>query len=120
MPTRILADENVHKRLVLELRAVGFDVLWIAESEKRTMIDSEIARLANKDNRVLLTCDSDFIKNPAVSKVVQTKLIYVKNKITKHNAGGVAEEVREILDAKGKMFIIDPDSLLGFGRAVEF
>jgi predicted nuclease of predicted toxin-antitoxin system len=117
---KILADENIHKQLVLSLRLAGIDVLWLAERDKRGIKDSEITKLANKESRVLLTSDSDFINDQALTRVINTQLIYVKNKVTKENAARISEEVQAILKASDKIFIIDPDSLLGFDRPVEF
>ena len=54
---KLLADENVRKRLVKVLRETGHDVK-IAEKGTR---NSALFLLAKKENRLLLTNDTDFL-----------------------------------------------------------
>jgi len=56
---RFLADESCDLAVVRALRAAGFDVLCISESSPRAE-DSEVIRLAVRENRILLTEDKDF------------------------------------------------------------
>ena len=56
---RFLADESCDLSVVRALRAAGFDVLCISESSPRAE-DSEVIRLAVRENRILLTEDKDF------------------------------------------------------------
>lgn len=59
---RIIADENVPKRIVKYLRKIGHEVLFIAEEEAlRGIKNRELLRLAQERKAVLLTCDSDFL-----------------------------------------------------------
>ncbi len=113
---KILADENVHKCLVLALRAMGMDVLWLAESDKRSLTDQEIARLANREKRTLITSDSDFIKLDELAGIMEGKVVYIKNRITAGNCAELAERVKAVIAAEGSVFVIDPESLLGFGE----
>ena len=115
---KILADENIHKLLVLNLRYIGIDVLWMSETlERKSTTDLEIAKLVNKEKRILITCDTDFIRDVYLNKMVETKIIYIKNRITKENCRDLAERIKEVLKAEGKTFIIDTDSLLTFGES---
>ena len=54
-----LADESCDFAVVRALRAAGFDVLCISESSPRAE-DSEVIRLAVREDRILLTEDKDF------------------------------------------------------------
>ena len=56
---RFLADESCDFAVVRALRAAGFNVLCISESSPRAE-DSEVIRLAVRENRILLTEDKDF------------------------------------------------------------
>jgi predicted nuclease of predicted toxin-antitoxin system len=55
---KLLADENFPSKSVDLLRARGYDVLWILESHQG-IPDSEIIKLSNLENRVILTFDRD-------------------------------------------------------------
>jgi len=56
---KLLADENIPRRLVAELRTRGHDVRWVLE-ERRGIADPHVLREALGEQRVLLTCDKDF------------------------------------------------------------
>jgi hypothetical protein len=45
-----LADENIHKVLVEELRSRGVDVAWLAEG-RRGLSDEDVAKLAAAEYR---------------------------------------------------------------------
>lgn len=53
---KFLVDENLPSAVVEELRAKGFDAI----KAKSGSVDAEIAALAQKEKRVLLTMDKDF------------------------------------------------------------
>src|SRR6516225_9574423 len=54
-----LADEGVDKPIVDLLRSSGFDVHYILETDPGSL-DEEVLRIANEENRILLTQDKDF------------------------------------------------------------
>jgi predicted nuclease of predicted toxin-antitoxin system len=56
---RFLADEGCNFRVVLALRAQGFDVLSVAES-RRGVSDQVVLRIAQQESRILITEDKDF------------------------------------------------------------
>ena len=56
---RFLADESCDFGVVRALRAVGHDVLSVAEIAPRAR-DTVVIRLAHGDKRILLTEDKDF------------------------------------------------------------
>jgi predicted nuclease of predicted toxin-antitoxin system len=55
----LLADEGVDKPIVDVLRSSGFNVHYILETHPGSY-DEEVLRLANEENRLLLTQDKDF------------------------------------------------------------
>jgi predicted nuclease of predicted toxin-antitoxin system len=56
---RWLADECVAASLVISLRAVGHDVVYVAEAAA-SLSDADVIALAMRENRLLLTEDKDF------------------------------------------------------------
>ncbi len=50
----VLADEGVDKPIVDQLRSSGFDVHYILESDPGSL-DEDVLRIANEENRILLT-----------------------------------------------------------------
>ena len=57
---KLLADENIPKRLVRLLREKGIDVVRIADLGLRGISDQDVISLANRLGRAILTRDSDF------------------------------------------------------------
>ena len=57
---RILVDENIPNITVLELRAIGHDVLDIRGTERQGMFDDELWPLAQTERRTLVTTDKGF------------------------------------------------------------
>jgi predicted nuclease of predicted toxin-antitoxin system len=56
---RIIADENIHRKVIAGLRAEGHDVLSVAES--RSSVDDEaVLEWAREESCLLLTSDRDF------------------------------------------------------------
>ena len=56
---KFLADESVEKPVVDRLRNQGFDVMYIGEKTP-CISDEDVLRLANNEDRVLITNDKDF------------------------------------------------------------
>lgn len=56
---RFLADENIHKQVVVGLRAAGFDVEWVRDSA-HGQSDEAILDRADINQLILITCDRDF------------------------------------------------------------
>jgi len=56
---RLLADENMRPRVVRALREAGYDVMAVKEVAPSSP-DSQVLRLADTGQRVLLTFDKDF------------------------------------------------------------
>jgi hypothetical protein len=56
---KFVADENVFKHTVLQLRAEGHEVYYIAE-ERRRSSDRSILGLALREGAIVLTYDKDY------------------------------------------------------------
>jgi predicted nuclease of predicted toxin-antitoxin system len=57
---RILVDENIPNLTVDKPRAMGHDVLDIRGSERQGMFDDELWRLAQSEQRTVVTTDKGF------------------------------------------------------------
>jgi len=55
---KLLADENIEKGLVMELKLKGFDIRYCEKGIK----NSELVRVSAEEKRVLLTHDRDFLQ----------------------------------------------------------
>ena len=56
---RILADTNLNEPTVTALRNAGHDVVWMYEDDRR-MTDPNILTRAVREDRLLVTFDTDF------------------------------------------------------------
>jgi predicted nuclease of predicted toxin-antitoxin system len=56
---KFLADEGVDKPIVDQLRVSGFDIHYVLETHQGSD-DETVLRLANEEDRILLTQDKDF------------------------------------------------------------
>lgn len=56
---RLCANENIPRECVERLRSAGHDVLWIQELAAGAS-DISVLQFAQKEGRILLTCDKDF------------------------------------------------------------
>ena len=67
----IIVDENVPRVIVKYLREIGHHVLFIAEDPSlRGIKNEELLKLAKKQQAVLLTCDSDFLRYTNIHPIV--------------------------------------------------
>ena len=58
---KFLLDENVTTKLRNLLISKGYDAITVQELNKRGAKNSELADLARRKNRILLTYDKDYI-----------------------------------------------------------
>ena len=56
---KFIADVNVERPLVDFLRGKGLDVTWVGEVDKQ-MSDSTVCRIADSEQRIIVTNDKDF------------------------------------------------------------
>ena len=59
---KFLADEHIELSVVTGLTLLGIDVISINEAGKRGSDDEEILSYAKKNDRIVITRDSDFVK----------------------------------------------------------
>lgn len=62
MTLAFLADEHVKRVLVTELRANGYDVVWVDGGFDPGTSDQEHLRRSRNDGRVILSNDADFAR----------------------------------------------------------
>lgn len=55
-------DESVAEAILVSLRSAGVDVTWVDERGLKGTPDPEVAALALRERRVLLTTDADFLR----------------------------------------------------------
>lgn len=57
---RLLLDQNIDRRFVAHLRAQGHDVTRVARDYPAGILDPDILAIALREERVLITNDTDF------------------------------------------------------------
>jgi len=59
---KFLADEHIESSAITGLKLLGIDAISANEAGKRESNDEDILSFANKNDRVIITRDSDFLK----------------------------------------------------------
>ena len=70
---KFLSDENIPRSIVVFLRKKGHNVKDIQEDGLRSLADENIIELAQKEKRVIITYDKDFIispENPSAPSII--------------------------------------------------
>lgn len=85
---KFLANENIEKRIVDFLRDSGYDVVYCAEVRPRDD-DESIVKIANKEQRIILTNDKDFGELTYVKRQTRFGVILLRFEIerTGHKIG---------------------------------
>ena len=112
-PSKLLADENVPWPLVKLLRSMNLDVEWIPDTRYRGISDKEVVRIANNNERIILTRDSDFLK-PHLRKSVRYGIIYIAEPVRKDNLDKLARntvKALEILEENPRLIMITTSSI---------
>lgn len=109
---KILADENIELSLIKFLEEKGFDVRYASKGLR----NSELLYIAEREERILLTHDHDFLEIESYNPVTGTLVLPVYT-IT---------EMEEILlkffkkfkfdEIRGKAFLLTKDKFLVFGK----
>lgn len=107
---RLFADEGVDGQIVAILRDNGFDVLYAAENIAGTE-DQEILRIANQEERILITRDKDFGELAFQNKMIHAGLIL--NRLYELPSERKAEIVLRVIqefqeELIGKFTVIQP------------
>ena len=101
----ILIDENVPKSVYIELKKRGYDVKHIIFI-KRGLKDKEIIDLANREGRIIITLDEDFVH---LSRFLKTKVILIRKKIEKRRIDSLVDTLERVFNIEGKVIIIRED-----------
>ncbi len=89
----LLADENLHPRVVQGLRERGLDVVTVVDRGRGGADDHDVLQLAAAEGRVVLTHDSDFGQLAIQNGLPTAGIIYLR-------PGHISPEfVLETLDA---------------------
>ncbi|MCD6488529.1 MAG: DUF5615 family PIN-like protein [Desulfurococcales archaeon] len=97
MRSKLLVDENIPWLLVRFLRSMGLDVVWIPETSYQGISDNEVVDPANRDERVVITRDSDYLK-PGLRRRTRHGIIYIGEPIRKGNVRKLAENIVRTLE----------------------
>lgn len=62
MRLRFLLDENVPRSVLRVLKRKGFDAVEVTDLKPAGLRNSEVAELAVKESRFIVTLDSDFLR----------------------------------------------------------
>ncbi len=74
----LFLDENIYRQIVEHLRAKGFDVKSVVEEGLIGKKDIELIPIAQKEERVIVTQDSDFGQIVFTQNVEYTGIIYLR------------------------------------------
>ncbi|MCE4614048.1 MAG: DUF5615 family PIN-like protein [Desulfurococcales archaeon] len=105
---RLLADENIPKKLVISLKRYGVNVARLQDLGTRGISDRELANIANELERTILTRDADFTE-PSLLPLIRHGVIYISYQPPRKEIQGLAERIASIanqLEPKPELLII--------------
>ena len=73
---KLLADENVPRRLVYLIREQGVDIIRLQDLKARGISDKELIDMSNRLGRAILTGDQDFT-SPHLLSLVKSGVIKI-------------------------------------------
>lgn len=76
---KFLADVNIEKEVVDDLARLGYDVKWIPEYDCETL-DEDLLRIADTEQRILITNDKDFGELVFLQRKLSTGEILIRVK----------------------------------------
>ncbi len=100
---KFIADVNVEKSIVDELRNMSYDVMWIVELDPY-LEDTEILKIAHRENRILVTNDKDFGEIVFRQKLLSSGILLLRVK---------GQRVKEKINLLHKI-LLHPDKLKGY------
>ena len=74
---RIIADENLHRQIILVLRSIGYDVLSVQE-ECAGIDDEEVISRFSGEDAVIITQDKDFGDLTFLKKIQSNSVILLR------------------------------------------
>lgn len=109
---RLLADENIEFQVVNLLKSFGHDVKWLAV-EAPGMDDADIPAFADREGRILITYDVDFISAMRLSGRIHGGAVLLRT--GHHDFLWIANAIRETLNGKkqwrGRIAVIKPSGI---------
>ncbi len=105
---RLLADENIPKKLVTFLRQYGVDVTRLQDLGIRGISDKELVNIANELERIILTRDADFTV-PSLLSLIRYGVIYISYQPSKNEIQRLAERIASManqLEPKPGLLIV--------------
>lgn len=94
---KILADENIPKKLATFLRQYGIDIIRLQDLGTRGISDMKLVDIANKLKRTILTRDADFTV-PGLLSLIRHGVIYVSYQPSKNEIQRLAERIASIVN----------------------
>lgn len=76
---KLLADVNIEKSVVDELKRMGYDIVWVADVD-RHLDDMSILKIARQGTRIILTNDKDFGEIVFRQKLIPTGIVLFRIK----------------------------------------
>jgi len=92
---RLLADENVPRRLVRLLQQHEVDIIRLQNLGTRGIDDKELVEVSNRLGRAILTRDHDFTM-PHLSSLVKNGIIYILFQPSKNEIPEIAARIATI------------------------
>ncbi len=105
---KFLTDENVPLTLIKALRVNGFDVKDIKEEKLYGISDVSILTMANKEDRIIITYDKDFLNISRGARIQSKGIVLLK--FLNQNPNYVSEKFISVL--KSEMSIKFKNSLV--------
>jgi len=105
---KLLADENIPRRLVIFLKQYGVDVVRLQDLGIRGISDKELVDIANELERTILTRDSDFT-TPSLLSLAGNGVIYISYQFSRDETPRLARRIASIvhqLEPKPRLLIV--------------
>ncbi|MDK2384506.1 MAG: DUF5615 family PIN-like protein [Candidatus Korarchaeota archaeon] len=110
---RLLADENVPKRLVTLLRREGVEVVRLQDLGLRGISDKSVVDVTNRLGYAILTRDSDY--TATYFQEVRQGVVYISYQPIKEEIPELARRIAEISKARepkpGMLVVLTPHTL---------
>jgi predicted nuclease of predicted toxin-antitoxin system len=95
---KLLADENVARRLVHLIREQGVDIIRLQDLGARGIDDRELVEISNRLGRAVLTRDHDFTL-PYLLSLVKNGVVYISFQPSKNEIPKLAARIAAIADS---------------------
>ncbi len=111
---KLLADENIPRKLVTLLRQHGIDIVRLQDLGIRGISDKELVNIANELERTILTRDSDFTI-PRLLSLTRNGVIYITYQPSKNEilrlAERIASKVNQLKPKPGLLVVIEHEHI---------